>query len=188
MIKGMSVVNEGAFKKLFWGFLFILINFRIMGIDILPDFIGYSLFFVALEDLEENNHRFTTARNLSIVMIILSLLTIYEIPSQSGVYSSPFRGFGIIIVIAAFIFMLMLIYNLFMGIKDLAIQKNMKEIAFEAEERWRGYMWLQVAVFLAVAFIFIPVIGLLYAIGLLIAAIVIAIQIMRFMSKCSRYL
>lgn len=184
----MRIVHEGAFKKLFWGFLFILINFRIMGIDILPDFIGYGLFFMAFEDLEGNNYRLTTAKNLSIVMIILSLFTIYEVPSQRGVYSSPFGGFGALIGIAAFICNLMLIYNLFMGIKDLAIQKNMNEIAYEAEERWRGYMWLLVAICLGIVFISIPLIGLLYAIGLFIAGIVIAVQIMKFMNKCSKYL
>jgi len=188
MIKGMRIVHEGAFKKLFWGFLFILINFRIMGVDILPDFIGYGLFFMAFEDLGGNNYRFTTAKNLSIVMIILSLFTIYEVPSKRGFYSISFGGFGALIGIAAFICNLMLIYNLFMGIKDLAIEKNMNEIAFEAEERWRAFMWLLVAGFLAIAFIYIPVIGLFYGIGLFIAAIVIAIQIMRFMNKCSKYL
>ncbi len=188
MIKGMSVVNEGAFKKLFWGFLFILINFRIMGVDILPDFIGYSLFFMALGELEENNYRFSTAKNLSILMIITSLFTIYEVQSQRGIFSTPFGGFGILISIAAFIIMMILIYNLFMGIRDLAMQRNMNEIACEAEERWRGYMWLQMAIFIAFILIFIPFIGLLYVIGLFIAAIVIAVQIMKFMNKCSKYL
>lgn len=34
-------MNESGFHKLYWGFLFILIDFRINGFDILPNVIGY---------------------------------------------------------------------------------------------------------------------------------------------------
>lgn len=34
-------MNESGFNKLYWGFFFIMFNFRIQGFDIFPDIVGY---------------------------------------------------------------------------------------------------------------------------------------------------
>jgi len=61
-----------GFNKLYWGFLFILIDFRINGFDILPDIIGYILFAFAFSALASGSSHFVLAGRYNIPMIILS--------------------------------------------------------------------------------------------------------------------
>ncbi|MBP1925646.1 hypothetical protein J2Z76_001505 [Sedimentibacter acidaminivorans] len=42
--------GEG-FKKFYWGFLLVLIDFRLQGIDIFPDIIGFIFLLVVLNFL-----------------------------------------------------------------------------------------------------------------------------------------
>jgi len=183
-----GLMNKSSFNRLFCGFFFILLNFRINGIDILPDIVGYIFFFLALRDLEIENSFFLKAKNFSMPLILLSLFNIYERPAQSnGVNFGTFGGFGILIGIASLILNLILVYNIFMGIKELAYSKQLSEIATEAQSRWNQYLTLQIAVFAAFLLIFIPFIAFIFIIGLAIGAIVLTISILTFMKKCERY-
>ncbi|GFZ29789.1 hypothetical protein CSC2_03150 [Clostridium zeae] len=67
----------------------------------------------------------------------------------------------------------------------MARQKENRFLELEAGEKWSQYLFLQIGFALAFIFVFIPLLGPIYFIFIFIASIVIAIMVMRFMSKCS---
>lgn len=191
--KGGKSVNEDGFKKLFWGFLFIMIDFRIMGFDILPDVVGYIFFALGLTALISNSAYFSKARSVNIPMIILSLFSIYQRQAQNNGFSAQlFVGYssilGIFFAIASIVLDLLTVYYIFMGIKDMADKCEQIEIFSEADRRWNQYLLLTIAIIFVFVLIFIPPLALIYVIGLLVANIVLAIKIMQFMNKCGKAL
>lgn len=182
-------MNESGFGKLYWGFLFIMIDFKIQGFDILPDIIGYILFAVGFGILASNSIYFIKVQKFNIIMIILSIFSIYEAPTQGGgIQLGSFGLFSILIVVASIVFSLLVIYNMFMGIKDMAEQHKQMDLYTEADKRWNQYLLLQIASAFAFVFIFIPPLAVIYIIALLIIAIVLTVNIMGFIKRCGENL
>lgn len=178
-----------GFSKFYWGFLFIMIDFRLQGFDILPNIVGYILFAIGFEILAGNNEHFNKARSFNSPMILLSIFSIYEKPAQGGgIQFGAFGIFGILIGIAAIVLNLLIIYNLFMGIKDMASQQEKMDLYTEAEKRWNQYLYLQIAGIFAFIFILVPPLVLIFIIALLIASIILAAAIMGFMKRCGENL
>jgi hypothetical protein len=182
-------MNQSGLMKLYWGFLFIMINFRLQGIDILPDIVGYLFFAAGFGILMSCSEHFNKARNLNIAMIILSIFEIYQKPARGGgIQFGTFGVFGVLISIASIILNLLIVYNLFMGIKDMASQSEKMDLYEEADKRWSQYLALQIGVIFAFIFVLIPPLALIIIIVLLIAAIVLTIAIMGFIKRCSESL
>jgi hypothetical protein len=176
---------KSAFNKLFWGFLFIMVNFKIQGFDILPNIVGYILFVMGLGQLASRSEHFRKAELFSIPMVILSILSIYERPVQAGgVQVSSGWPFGIILSAASIVLLLLLVYNLLMGIKDMADEQGKRDISEESGRRWNQFLMLEVAVLFAFIIAFVPMLGFIYIIAILIASIVLAVVLMGFMSRC----
>lgn len=181
-------MNENGFNKLYWGFLFVMIDFRINGFDILPDIIGYIFFAAGFSILAVNSIYFVTARNFNIPMIILSVFSIYEKPAQGGgIQLGPLGLFGVLLAIASLVLGLLVVYNLFMGIKDMAERQEKTDIYEEADKRWHQYLLLQLAAIFLFILIFIPALALVFIIVLLITSIVITYLIMKFMKRCGEF-
>lgn len=174
-----------AFKKFYWGFFFTLLDFKIQGFDILPDIVGYILFYLGFKVLLNASLHFTHAKNYNIVMIILSVFTIYEKPVQNQ--GININLWGLILGIFSLIFSLLTVYHLFKGIKEMAEQRDYDFIADDADKRWSQYMLLQLGVLLAFLMIYIPAVAILYIIFLFIASLVLAYVIMDFMKKCGQF-
>ncbi|GCD10530.1 hypothetical protein Ctaglu_21530 [Clostridium tagluense] len=58
----------------------------------------------------------------------------------------------------------------------------------ESDEKWNQYKMLQIAALCSFIFIFIPLLGILYIIGILVASIMITIGIMGFIKRCNEIL
>lgn len=182
-------MNESGFSKLYWGFLFIMLDFKIQGVDILPDIVGYIFFAVGLSLLAENSMYFKKAANFNIPMLILSIFSIYEKPAQNGGIQLGLLGlFGIPITIAILILSLVVVYYLFMGIKDIAQLHGQLDIYEEADKRWKQFLLLQLAIFPAFILIFIPPLAIVYLIAMFIFSIVLTVFILQLMKKCGAYL
>ena len=69
---------QKAFRNFYFGFLFVMIDFRLNGFDILPDIIGYIFFVVGLSSLLNINEHFSKARIYHIIMLVLSFFSIEE--------------------------------------------------------------------------------------------------------------
>lgn len=184
-LRGDSVV-EKSFKKIFWGYLFLLINLRIMGFDILPDFIGYIIILFGVRELSTQNEYFAKAVNMNYILIFLSLFGIYEVTEGLGVQPNGLNNpitfiLGIVSIIVDLYFM----YNLFMGIRDMSDERNIIDLYNKSDDYW-GYYWkLTVATFIGILFAFIPVIGLIYLLIIVVLFIVLQINILRFFWDCS---
>ncbi|MGH4123861.1 MAG: hypothetical protein ACREV6_13120 [Clostridium sp.] len=96
--------------------------------------------------------------------------------------------FGIPLAIASFVLNLLIVYNLFMGIKDMAEKREQSDLVKESDEKWNQYKLLQIAALCSFFFVFIPLLGVLYIIGILVASILIIIGIMGFIKRCSEIL
>ena len=182
------MIAEG-FNKFYWGFFFILISFRIQGFDIIPDIVGFVLLADGLGRLVSESEFFKTAQGYTLPMILLSIFSIYEAPAQGSGINFGFLGpIGILISIASLVVTLLLVYNIFMGIKDMAEQRNKSEIAAESEQRWNHFLWLHLAMIFLFVLIIIPPLAIILIIGLFIASILLTVAIMRLMKQCEQEL
>lgn len=182
-------MNRAAFDKFYLGFLFILIDFKIQGFDILPDIIGYILFAVGFSMLIPYSEYFRKASYANIPMIIISVFSIYEKPAQgSGINFGPLGLLGIPIAIATFVISLLVVYYLFMGIIEMAQSKGLGAIADEAYTRWKQFLYLQIAGIALIFLFFIPILVFAFIIGMLIISIILTVAIMKFMKVCGEYL
>lgn len=178
-------MNINAFNKFYWGFLFIMIDFRLQGFDILPDIVGYLFFAAGFSILASNSEYFKKAGRQNIGMILLSVFSIYEPPAQGeGIQLGQLGVFGILIGILSIIFSLLVVYNLFMGIKEMSLGSGRTDIYDEADNKWRQFLALQVSSLLVLVLIFIPPLAVISIIVLLIVSVILTISIMRFMKVC----
>lgn len=182
-------MNESGLNKLYWGFIFIMLSFRIQGFDILPDIVGYLFFASGFVELASSNTYFNIAAKYNISMIILSIFSIYQTPVQGGgINLGPLGIFSIPIGIASFVLNLLVVYNLFMGIKNMAEKREEFDLVKESNERWNQYKILQIAVLFSYILIFIPPLAVVYIIVLFVISIILTIGILGFLKRCSESL
>lgn len=178
------MINDGI-RKFYWGFLFIMLSFRIQGFDILPDIVGYLFLASGFRALSEESTFFSKAAKYNIPMIILSIFSIYQRPAQGGgIDFGPMGLWSILFAIAGFIFNLLVVYNLFMGIREMAEKRGQYEIMEEAGNKWGQYKMLQIAVLFSFVLILIPPIAIVYFIVLFIISIILAVSILGFLKRC----
>lgn len=178
-------MESKGLRKFYWGFLFIMLSFRVEGIDIFPDILGYILFAIGFSKLSSRSDFFYKASKYNAPLVILSLLSIYERPNRGGfIYYEAFGSFGIVVAIIIFILNLMVIYNLFMGIQDLAYQQSRADLEEEAEDLWCKYKILQISALFIYFLMFIPVLGIVYIVWMFIFTIWVMVKIMKFIKIC----
>ena len=139
----MTIVRDG-FNKIFWGMLFVILDIRISGVDlILPDFIGFILIAIALKRMAPVHERFHRALPFAFALILLSLGDL--VPTQHPML--------ILLGLAHLACDVILIWHICQGIIDLAEQTRNPELAAAASKR-RG---LYIALMVVGAFVFVAV-------------------------------
>lgn len=178
-----------GFNKFYLGFIFIMIDFKVMGVDILPDIIGFIFFAIGFNMLSGKSDYFIKAENFNIPTIIISVFYIYQKPALDDVIQfSQFGLFGILVDIVYLALNLLVVYNLFMGIKDLAKIKVNIGIIEKTDKWWNHYLKFHVISILLLILIFIGPLAILYIVGMLIYSILLTICITTFMKECGRSL
>lgn len=176
---------EKAFNKFFWGFFFMLVSFKVQGFDIFPDIVGYIMFAIGFNALSVHSDRFEKAKPFNYIMIFLSVFSIYERPAQAGLMQTSLSNWLVILIgVISTIINLIIVYNLFAGIIEMAKKQRKPDIADEADKKWTQYVIIQFAVLLLFIFMIIPAVAALYMICLVVATIAYAIIVMCFMKKC----
>lgn len=66
-------LNLDGLGKVFWGYFLILLDFRVNGLDILPDFVGYFLIIAGLAGLSAESVWFGKAKPFAWISLLLSL-------------------------------------------------------------------------------------------------------------------
>jgi len=161
-----------GFKKLFWGFIFFF-DFRIGGIDLLPDIIAYILFYQGLRILADRNERFGKAKAIAFPLIFVSLLDIYQVSipfDQIGNISmslvAMIAGFGLLII------NVVMIYQVCIGIAEEAGKLNNSSLESKAISRWKIYLVSNVLIFITIIGVAFPGLVVLLALGVMILSIV----------------
>lgn len=178
---------ESGFNKFYWGFIFIMIGFRIQGFDILPDIVGFLFFASGFSTLSSSSAYFRLAAKYNIPMIILSVFSIYNPPAPNpggGIQLGTLGIFSIPLTIASLIFNLLVVYNLFMGIKDMAKIGEQSDLVVESDEKWNEYKILQIAVLFVFILVFIPPLAFAYIFVLLIISVNFTIRVLGFLKRC----
>lgn len=179
-----------GFLYLFWGFLFQF-DFRVGTVDLLPDFIGYLLFWVGVSKLLQTSEWFRKARPLCAVMIVLSLPSIVEMPmNETG------SGPNLLILLYALIVLILdlyIVYYICQATISLAETRNDVDLANKAGSRWKLYLLLQllVIVFYLGNLIFplmLAAAGAFMVIVMLVLAIAVLIMMMTLMHQASKRL
>jgi hypothetical protein len=182
----VNTAIKSGFDKLFWGFLFVMVDFRLQGIDILPDVIGYIPFAVGFNLLGEYSIHFKKAGTYNMIMIIVSIFQIYEQPAQGG--GININPFSMLVGSVSLLFGLVVGYYLFVGIKDMAQNQAKMDIYEEAGKKWTQYFVLHLAAFFAFVLIFIPPLAFVYIMVLFLIAIILTFIFMGFMKRCGENL
>ncbi|MBM7571210.1 hypothetical protein [Aquibacillus albus] len=73
-----------AFTRIFWGFIFVLLEIHIVVIDVLPDPIGYFLIYYGLTSLSKEFPSEKKASNLAMVLLFLSIPTVFVQQTNAG--------------------------------------------------------------------------------------------------------
>lgn len=176
-------------NKIFWGLLFAMLDFRIQGFDILPDIVGYILFAVGFSVLAAGSEYFSKAGKFNIPLMILSVFSLYENPAQgTGVQIGTLSVLAIVLGIAVIVLNLLVVYNLFMGIKELAYQQGRYDLSDEAQSRWKQYLTLQIATLFTFILIFIPLLGAIFVLLMVFISLIWMISIISFIKRCSENL
>lgn len=85
----MNTSEYHALRRLGWGFVIAIVDFRIVFFDLLPDFIGYIMIASALHQMSSLQPVFNKAKWVAITMIFLS---VPEMFMQSNVTLSDFSS------------------------------------------------------------------------------------------------
>jgi len=182
-------MQNNGFRSFYWGFLFVLIDFRIGGFDVLPDIVGYIMFASGFAALIRTSDYFRKGRSLNMAMIVLAIFSIYQPPAHGGgITVSPFGPAGLLIGLAALLISLFVVHDLFMGTAEVATAAGRIDLAKEARLRWSQFLWLQIAVLGAFVLMVVPGLALMYIIGLIVVSIALTVAIMRLMGRCAEEL
>lgn len=145
-----------AYRKVYYGLMFILLDFRIGTLDILPDFIGYIFMVVGLGILAKGNQQFAKAKLFASILVFTSLFDlvqapkeVVQAPQQTGFFitpSAPVIPFLVVALIAGLI-RLAMVYSMCEGIRETALTAEKPELAAGAEYRKKiylgfNYLWL----------------------------------------------
>lgn len=131
---------HSGFYLLFWGLL-LQYNIMIRGFDILPDFIGYILIYKGLTTLATENKHFTLASKVTLPLIVLSLVNLYNFQYHQDLLFTitPILDVAKIVVFALNMF---LVYALCQG--AISIAKDIDGY-IENTIRQRLYVFLGIA-------------------------------------------
>ncbi|TCT17088.1 hypothetical protein EDC18_101384 [Natranaerovirga pectinivora] len=175
--------NQG-FNKFYWAFLFIMLNFRIQGVSLIPDIVGYCLLAWGFKTLMTKSIHFKKGFNFTIPLIFLSIFTIYEPPAtEQWIVFNNALFLSALLTIVYVGLNLYVVYCMFYGIIDMAKGMEKNGISSGAQKLWETYLFLKLAMLVIYVLMIIPLIGLLFLIGYFVATIVVLVKIMKFIKE-----
>jgi len=159
LIKGMGEMINALI-----GFIITLFDFRVYGFDVLPDFIGFTLLFLGFRSISNINLHFMRVKNLSIPMILVTMFDFYKIQPRNGFGSYESKDIVFLAIdLTIMIMNIIIIYQIFRGIRESAMQKGCNQFARTAQMLWRWQLGLNIAGFTLVSFIFkMPILIIAY--------------------------
>lgn len=129
-----------AYRRMFRGFLIILLDFRLGQFDMLPDFIGYGMILYGLRQLAEHNDFFDKAKIPTALLIIVSFPDFFYVDKNLlDVDLSTLSWLDIALVMQSLL-SLALVYYLAHGILNLAKRRGLEGLIQSTRFRWNWYL------------------------------------------------
>ncbi|MHB1418395.1 MAG: hypothetical protein ACYCX4_02230 [Bacillota bacterium] len=177
-----------GFNKIYLGLLLVLLDFRIQGVDILPDFIGYIIVFNGLGQMLDWNPHYEQARRYVPFLVILSFLDIYQVQHPVGLFNfSPGTVLIVFLGVIAAALDLFVIFHVCTGIKEMAVAAGDMDLNLKAETRWSYYLYSKIAIAVSMLFLLIgPFLAIVIGIPLLVISIIVAILMLMLMKQADR--
>lgn len=145
-----------TYNRIFWGFLLVLLDFRIGLVDILPDFIGYIMIGSALTKLVDQHFYFGKAKLPVFALTFLSLGDLIQTPSTNLLERSlsldnlPLMLIGQITLL----FQLYLVFVICKAIYLVAEVSGFTELMTGVKYRWYYYLLSSIAMLVLTPFLF----------------------------------
>lgn len=150
---GLTPPLSGTFRQLGWGLVFNLLDFYIIGFDILPDFIGYIMITLALHDLSRKHASFVKAKWVAFVLIIASLPQVVQgtrinlLNLQDAPLHLNFLSMGHIMLHT------LLVYWIFEGLIAVAWAHELRELRHVVAIRRAFYLVVNVGLIIFLPFL-----------------------------------
>ncbi|ERI95090.1 hypothetical protein HMPREF1982_00488 [Clostridiales bacterium oral taxon 876 str. F0540] len=163
---------EAGYNKLFWGMIFIIFDFNLGGINLLPDFIGYFLLYAGLISLQQQHEFYKKAKAPLIFLLSISLVKAISYFSIGYIVNQKENTNLFSLLIGSFTSLVTayLIYILCRSIYLLAVSRREEELKNNVEYSFK-YYFITTAAFAAYLPFSINLSQDLYAIGSVIALI-----------------
>jgi hypothetical protein len=115
-------LNLDGLGKVFWGYFLILLDFRVNGLDILPDFVGYFLIIAGLAGLSAESVWFGKAKPFAWISLLLSLSDIYQVTYPVGSVPTWIWLYSLTVGAAVLFLQAALQYCILRGLREAAAQ------------------------------------------------------------------
>lgn len=173
-----------AYKKLFWGFIFLL-DFRIQGVDILPDIIGYIFFYQGLTLLEDRNKLFAKGKKYALPLIFISIFDIYQGTDPMNGMGSSIGILTMLLGFIIFIINLLMVYTICFGILSEAREADNLDLESQARNAWSFYLFASILT--SFSFLLLGLLPVLFIVVFVVSIIAFLIML-SLMNKASRQL
>ena len=105
-----------------WGYFLLLFNFEINGFNLLPEFLGYALFFWALEHFAGTGPDWAGLKSLCLFLLIYNLLNYVQIIDALPV--------GMFVIMLAAVAQIYFHFQFLSGVAELAASKAAASMIF----------------------------------------------------------
>lgn len=107
-----------AYLRTGWGLLFVLVDFKLDSVDMLPDMLGYLLIASGLWRLQKLNGYFKAGHLSAWLLLVWSALQLFWFPSEAGIGGVPMQSAkDLLIQLPALCLHTVLIYGICRGIQ-----------------------------------------------------------------------
>lgn len=149
---------NGAMRQAMWGYIFVLIDIRINGFDIVPDWIGFLLIaFGCAKAAETSGISIFRKGQLMAFVLILFNIVVFAVSTSSepiiNTNSKPEYSLPYLLTALGMLLHILLVYCLCNGIYRYAEEHQLPELRDSARSRWKAYLILNTIILITVAFL-----------------------------------
>ncbi|MGG7176309.1 hypothetical protein ACQPU1_01860 [Clostridium paraputrificum] len=126
------------FKKIFWGFIFLVFDFNLFMVNIFPDFIGFFLIYIGCSSLAKEDISFEKASKLARLWSFLVFANgirgvLYPFTNESlTIYSFLAIGIDLFLGIGR----MYIVYHICRGIYNMAKSRDLNYLMDNCRYRW----------------------------------------------------
>ncbi|SHF70569.1 hypothetical protein [Ornithinibacillus halophilus] len=134
---------RNEFLKIFWGFLFVLIEIHIAVIDLLPDPIGYYLIYSGISSLTQEHQIGKKATNWASALCVISIPSVFV---QQAVDTMRVLSEWSIYFLILGLLKLILVFYVFQVLLELAKRHEARDLASYTKKLFKAYVVIMLVI------------------------------------------